>query len=83
MPVTTLKPQIDDTLSARMALYERRTCSQCHSKRSYGNPMAWCRECEKDFCYEHIRSGFSPKDGKEAPLQDVCLPCFQSKNYVS
>ena len=66
----------------KLASLPRAVCSVCHSKRSYGNPMAKCWECGKKFCFDHLWGGLFKKGMKlTETLRDVCDKCKEKYHY--
>lgn len=60
------------------------TCFQCHSIKSYTNPMERCWECKNKFCYDHIAC-LQHKEGMSecTPLRSVCAECRKSQGYIT
>jgi len=59
-----------------------RRCSICNTPYSYGNPIAKCWECKRDFCFDHIfGSQVNNQMEENDPLRNICDKCRKLYRY--
>jgi len=62
----------------------KKTCFGCKSKQTYRNPMAKCKECENNFCFDCIIAGcINNKMKSNEEVRDICENCFEKYEYHS